>query len=148
MRNDLIGTWTLARWYNRTSAGDDIYPLGPDATGYICYSPDGHVFVHLAANGRAPFAVNDPFAATMAEDSAAMKSHITYAGSYEVEGTDVLHHVSQSCCPNWVGTVQRRAVRFEDADTLILSAGGARFQGHDVTAFVHWTRATPFGMSS
>lgn len=145
MTNPLIGTWTLTSWYNRTAAGDDIYPLGADATGYISYTADGFVFVHLTAADRTAFAQNDPLAATQAEDSAAMKSHITYAGTYSRDGSGVLHHVTQSSCPNWVGTVQRRVVQFMGDANLILSAAGARFQGQDITAYVHWVRADGTG---
>ena len=69
-----------------------------------------------------------------------MKSHITYAGTYEYRGDDVVHHVTHSCCPNWVGSEQVRKIRF-DGDRLELSAAGALFQGKPVTAYVLWERA-------
>ena len=136
----LLGTWSLLAWFNETEDGTRLYPLGEAATGYISYSQDGHVFVHLAADGRAPFAVNDPFGATEAEDSAAMKSHITYAGRYVDHGAYVVHHVTQSSCPNWVGTEQHRDIEL-NGDRLRLSAPGALFQGQRVTAYVDWERA-------
>ena len=87
-----------------------------------------------------PFAGNDPFGATQAEDSAAMKSHITYAGPYTIDGDHVIHHVRHASCPNWVGTEQIRQVRFM-GDRLRLSASGAVFRGRSVTAIVDWQRA-------
>jgi len=136
----LTGTWELVAWYNETADGRRIYPLGEAASGYISYSTDGFVFVHLAAAGRDLFAVNDPFDASEAEDSAAMKSHITYAGPYDFHGDHVIHRVAQSSCPNWVGTEQRRSVTLQ-GDRLRLSAANARFQGEVVTAIVDWKRA-------
>jgi len=141
-QNPLLGTWELISWFNEHADGTRSYPLGPQATDYISYSADGFVFVHLSAPDRALFASNDPFAATAAQDSQAMKSQISYAGTFDYQGARVIHHVTQVSCPNWVGTRQLRDIRFE-RDTLILSAAGARFQGHEVTAFVHWKRATP-----
>jgi hypothetical protein len=138
----LIGTWSLLAWYNQTQAGHRSYPLGADATGYISYSHDGFVFVHLMAHNRRPYTVNDPFGGTAAEDSAAMKSQITYAGPYDYHGDHVVHCVTHASCPNWVGTRQVRQVEFI-GDRLRLSATGALFQGEEVTAYVDWQRADP-----
>lgn len=136
----LTGTWALEAWYNETLDGKRIYPLGERATGYISYSPDGFVFVHLSAAERIPYAIDDPFGGTAAEDAAAIKSQITYAGPFEYFGDYVIHRVTQSSCPNWVGTEQRRTVELRE-ETLELSAKGALFQGEQVTAVVRWRRA-------
>ena len=138
--NPLVGTWRLICWYNVSDDGAKTYPLGEAATGYISYSNDGFVFVHLMAAKRPLYAVNDPFCGTLEEDAAAMKSHITYAGRYEYRGNDVVHLVTHASCPNWVGTEQVRTVRL-DGGQLELSAAGARLQGRPVTAYVLWERA-------
>jgi hypothetical protein len=136
----LIGTWSLLGWYNETEYGRKLYPLGEDATGYISYSQDGFVFVHMMAGSRATFTVNDPFGGTAQEDSDAFKSHITYAGQYSYQGTHVIHRVTQASCPNWIGTEQVRQIEFFDR-RLRLSAADAMFQGQKVTAYVDWQRA-------
>ena len=136
----LVGTWELLAWYNETADGRRIYPLGDRATGYISYTADGFVFVHLSAAERALYTVNDPFGGTPEEDAAAIKSQITYAGPYEYRIDHVIHRVTQSSCPNWVGTEQRRQVEFR-GEELRLSAAGALFQGEKVTAIVDWRRA-------
>jgi len=138
--NPLVGTWRLVRWYNLAEDGTETDPLGRGATGYISYSSDGFVFVHLMAANRVPYAVNDPFGGTPEEDSAATKSHISYAGPYEYRETEVVHRVTHASCPNWIGSEQVRKIRFE-GDRLELSAEGARFQGRVVTAYVLWERA-------
>ena len=141
MENPLFGTWSLLGWYNQTDEGEKLYPLGDDATGYISYSSDGFVFVHIMASNRVNFAVNDPFGGSIPEDSRAFKSHITYAGRYEFQGHRVIHPATQASCPNWIGTEQIREVEFP-GETLRLIAAGATFQGYSVTAFVDWERAT------
>jgi hypothetical protein len=135
----LTGTWELVAWYNETADGRRIYPLGERATGYISYSPDGFVFVHLSAADRALYTANDPFGGTAEEDSAAIKSQLSYAGPYRYHGDHVIHRVTQSSCPNWVGTEQRRRVEFS-LEGLRLSAAGALIQGEEVTAIVDWRR--------
>lgn len=136
----LIGTWLMLDWYNVEDNGQKHYPLGEQATGYINYSKDGFVFVHLMAADRQLYSINDPFCGSETEDSVAIKSQITYAGPYSFKGDEVVHHVTHSSCPNWVGSDQVRKVVFE-GDRLILSAAGASFQGKSVTAYVIWTRA-------
>ncbi|SLN33029.1 lipocalin-like domain-containing protein [Ruegeria meonggei] len=138
--NPLIGTWEMLDWYNQDETGQKHYPLGQNATGYISYSSDGHVFVHLMAADRQLYHINDPFGGSEAEDSAAMKSQISYAGRYRVSGDQVTHHVTHASCPNWVGTDQIRDIRF-DGPQMTLSAAGAVFQGERVTAYVIWKRA-------
>ena len=68
------------------------------------------------------YAEDDPLSGTPGEDSAAVKSYLSYAGPYEYQGDRVVHRVTQSSFPNWVGSEQIRKVRFED-DPLELSAG-------------------------
>jgi hypothetical protein len=138
----LVGTWELIEWSNRCEDGSRIYPLGPDATGYIAYTADGHVLVQLCATDRRDYAVNDPFSGSPEEDQAAIKSQIAYSGRYTVEGDFVLHEVTHASCPNWVGTTQHRKMQFDDDDKMTLSAEGALFQGRMVTAIVQWRRAS------
>lgn len=135
----LIGTWQLVAWYNLLEDGTKSYPLGQGASGYISYSPDGYVFVHLSAAGRSPFSANDPFGGTPEEDVAAMKSFISYAGRYECLADRVIHYVTQASCPNWVGSEQVRFHKFLEGQ-LELSAPGVVFQGATVTAHVLWER--------
>lgn len=137
----LLGTWSLLSWYNETKDGRRIYPIGKNISGYISYAPDGFVFVHIMAADRQNYAVNDPLGGTLAEDSAAMKSQITYAGRYEDHGDHVVHQVTTASCPNWVGTKQVRQVRLSGND-LQLSAAGIILQQEEVTAYLDWKRAT------
>lgn len=137
---NLVGTWELIRWYNEDASGQRFFPFGEDVSGYISYSPDGFVFVHMSAADRPHYADSDPFTGTPQEHQAAMISHITYAGKYTQDDDVVTHHVTQASCPNWVGSKQVRNVSL-NKDDLSLSAAGAKFQGHDVTAYVDWVRA-------
>jgi len=139
--NPLLGTWTLVSWYNQTAEGEKLYPFGKDPSGYISYAQDGFVFVHMAKTDRADFAAaDDPFGGTVAEDSEAFKSHITYAGPYDYRGHQVIHSVTHSFCPNWVGTQQVRDVEFV-GDILRLSAKGLTIGGQLVDAYLDWRRA-------
>ncbi len=45
---------------------------------------------------------------------------VSYAGTYSIEGDEIIHHVEISWNESWSGTQQRRLVRFEH-DRLALS---------------------------
>ncbi len=90
---------------------------------------------------RAQFVVqDDPFGGTAAEDTATFKSNLTYAGTYDDQGAKVVHSVTHSFCPNWVGTQQVREVAFE-GDILRLSARNLVIEGKHVDAHLEWRRA-------
>ena len=137
---DITGTWDMMSWYNETDTGERHDPLGEAATGYISYTSDGHVCVSLSRDAREAFALHDPVGGADAENTAAMRSHITYSGVYgRVEGAG-LHHVRRASFPNWVGSEQRRTVTGHPDGTLTRSAAEAPFNGRDVTTYVHWRR--------
>ena len=135
----LVGTWRLACWYNEVEGGSRDYPMGEDAIGHISYSSDGYVFVHIMTADRALYAENDPFGGSPEEDSAAVKSHLSYSGRYEDRGDHVIHHVEIASCPNWAGTQQVRKKKLE-GQSLYLSAEATQFQGREVTAVLRWDR--------
>jgi len=138
--NPILGTWRLLSWYNENESGERHYPLTEAAAGYISYTLDGFVFVHISAPARQSYRVNDPFGGSLEEDSAAMKSQITYAGTYEFFGDRVEHHVDHASCPNWAGTTQVRQAAFIDKH-LWLSAPDTFLDGKKVTACLEWARA-------
>lgn len=135
----LTGTWRLVSWHNRTADGETVYPLGPDAVGLVTYTGDGHMMVHIARADRSRYATEDMAGGSTEEDVAAMKSMIAYAGRYEFRGDHVLHHVTLSSFPNWVGSSQKRHVRF-DGDRLVLSTDPITHQGREITAELVWER--------
>lgn len=93
----------------------------------------------MAAN-RPLYKVNDPFGSSAEEDASAIKSQISYSGSFFERDHQVVHVVEAATCPNWVGTQQVRNVEFNGSN-LLLSAEGAKFQGQTVTAYVLWQKA-------
>ena len=118
--NTLVGTYDLLSWENRHESGVITYPLGPDAKGVISYSPDGFVFVHIMANNRIKHSVGDLFGRKISEIKDSATSHVSYCGTYEINGREVIHHVSVSSFPNWVNSEQRRNWQFQDDKLFII----------------------------
>jgi hypothetical protein len=120
----LEGTWHLVRWETER-AGRITQPFGPGATGMICYTADGHMSAAIAAAGRVDLTGGTPRTAPDNEKIAAHDSYFHYAGTFEiVPGPRVVHRVTQSLNPNFVGTEQIRTIHL-DGDTLTLSADEA-----------------------
>ena len=89
--NYLVGTYDLVSWENRYDSGAITYPLGPDAIGFLSYSPDGFMFVHIMANNRKKHSAGDLFGGEVSEISDSATTHKSYCGSYEIAGNEVIH---------------------------------------------------------
>ncbi|MFK8034657.1 MAG: lipocalin-like domain-containing protein [Hyphomicrobiales bacterium] len=49
---------------------------------------------------------------TSEEDALAIKTQISFSGSYFERDNQVVHVVEAATCPNWVGTEQVRDIKF------------------------------------
>ena len=135
----VVGTWRLKRWETRAADGRISYPLGPDAVGYLSYTPGGHMAVSLMRAERATFAGDDLLGGTPEERAAAAAGYVSYCGRYELRDGAVVHHVELSLFPNWVGVDQVRFGRVE-GDELTITTGALRIGGESVSCLV-WERA-------
>ena len=135
--NPLVGTYRLLRWENLDQSGAVSYPLGADALGFISYTEDGHVFVHIMAADRRNLSGRDLFGGTDEEIQAAAHSHISYCGGYRLESDHVVHSVEVCSYPNWVGTEQRRRYCFIDGN-LQLSAAAIQVGDSQFEARLLW----------
>ncbi len=137
--HSLIGTYQLVSWENRDASGKVTYPLGTDAQGFINYSPDGYMFVHIMANHRQAHSTGDLFGGNIFEIKNSATTHLSYSGKFELDGNEVIHHVSICSFPNWVNTKQRRAFKFKNGQ-LLLSAHGVKLANEKVDAHIVWQR--------
>ena len=98
------------------------------------------IFVHIMANNRKKHSVRDLFGGKISEIKDSATTHISYCGSYEIVGDEVIHYVSISSFPNWVPSEQRRNWEFRDGQ-LLLSAQGLQVGNEKVGAYLIWQRA-------
>jgi len=103
--------------------------------GYIIYTEDGHMAYQIMAANRANFAAGDVRRGTQSEKTAAFDTFAAYCGTYDVEGTTVVHHVALSLFPNWVGADQVRTFTVS-GDNLELKTSPVLFEGQMRTAHV------------
>ncbi|GBU14686.1 hypothetical protein AwPolaro_00640 [Polaromonas sp.] len=125
--NTLAGTWQLVRW--EITYGDGratTFPFGENATGLIQYTDDGWMSASIARSKRPRLSSDSVRSAPESERLAAFESYFQYAGPYNVRMADgqqqVVHHVTHSLNPNFVGTKQARNTHFAPDGGLTLSA--------------------------
>lgn len=144
LRDRLVGAWRLHEY--SVTVNDDIvlYPLGPDATGLIIYTPDGYMSAQLMAAGRPQYASGEIFLGTPEEAASAAAGYLAYSGPFYVDedhGT-LRHHMSVSLFPNWIGNTQGRSLQLE-GDTLTLTTAAFPYEDVLLSPRLIWKRAEP-----
>jgi hypothetical protein len=144
--NPLLGTWHLVRWDITYGDGrKPTLPFGDKATGLIVYTHDGTMSGCIARAGRPPLSSESMRSAPEAERLSAFETFFQYAGPYAIrthEGRQqVVHTVTHSLNPNFVGTQQIRNMDFAADGDLTLSASDT-VPGTDVARHhrLVWTR--------
>lgn len=128
----IVGAWRLVRWEVVYDADERrTLPFGPDATGLLTYTADGHMSATLMAAGRQPFAAANPRDASAEERARAYDGYFSYAGRWRLAGRRVLHDVDIALNPAMVGSTQVRDARLTgrrlELSALEAVGGGTRF---------------------
>lgn len=137
---DLVGTWRLRSWVSTGEDGDQ-HPMGDPPEGVLVYTPDGTMITTIGRAGRTPIDGGDMLGGPDEQRIAAFTSFVAYSGTFRVEGGDVIHDVTMSMFPNWVGTRQRRHVSLSaDGSELELSADPFVLRGRLSVQRLRWER--------
>ncbi|MEV8637701.1 lipocalin-like domain-containing protein [Streptosporangium sp. NPDC051023] len=117
---DLVGAWRLVEWRITCTGGQASHPFGRDATGLLCYTPDGHMSITVARADRRPLPGASPRQAPVEARAEAFASFFCYSGRYEVRDGCVAHDIEVALDPALAGTTQVREVNI-DGDRLVLA---------------------------
>ena len=122
VKDDLLGAWHLESWTISYSDGDRLtHPFGERPLGMIVYTQDGWMSASINRTDRELLPTGGAFRRTdPALLADAYRSYFHYAGRYTVLDGVVIHSVTQSLNPNFVGTEQRRTAEL-DGKSLCLS---------------------------
>jgi hypothetical protein len=139
------GTWRLVEW--RASVGDsEQEPFGGQATGLLTYTDEGRMSATLMRTDRPHLAATTLGSANARDRARAAAGYLAYAGTFRIEGDEIVHGVEVSLFPNWVGGEQRRDVQWATNDVggedLILSAFSHPAGRKPVMNRLRWRRVT------
>lgn len=134
-----LGTWKLIS-YSREEidTGRKTDLLGVRPSGFLSYGSDCRMNAILIADERkTPLTVppSDP------EKISLYNSMIAYAGTYNIEGNKVHHHVDASWNQVWVGSTQSRQFQI-DGKTLHIKTFPAKsaIDGKESTVVLVWNK--------
>lgn len=136
-----VGTWRFVSIEQRNAEGEPL-PVISDRTGFIIYTPTGHMAVQLMEDDRKEFATPQP---SGEEARAALASYNAYSGTFtvnEAQGT-VTHHRQTKLTPGTVdalgGTDVIRSYRFS-GNKLMLTPPPRMIDGEELTRTLIWER--------
>ncbi|MGB5078581.1 MAG: lipocalin-like domain-containing protein [Sphingorhabdus sp.] len=135
---DFIGAWQLVDWRIEYSNGGVTRPFGDDAHGYIIYSVDGTMTASIAKAARPSFKIANARNASAEQKAGAFDSYFHYAGSWWIEGEEVVHAVTMALNPDMTGTDQRRLAVFNGHGGLALSAHETQTDGSIRHHILQW----------
>jgi Lipocalin-like domain len=134
-----VGTWKLVSYTTEDLlTGQKTDLLGPHPSGFLSYSSDCRMSAILVKDSRTAPAAS---VATDTESIELYRGLIAYAGSYEIDGDKVRHHVEVSWNQAWTGTTQSRAFMVQGT-TLYIRTMPAKnsLSGKQSSSVLVWTR--------
>jgi len=118
IRQYFLGTWKLVSSENAYPDGRKVpYPdLGPNAIGFLMYTPDGHMCAQLMKAGRQRWA--DDVQPSASESVTALDGFASYCGTFQVRESDrtMIHRPQTAWSPNFVGSEQLRPYHLVSQD--------------------------------
>jgi hypothetical protein len=136
LHRQLVGLWKLVSTERRTTTGE-LARSYPGWSGFIVYSPSGHMLVHMTEPYRRRPVGDVP---TPEEAMAAYQNYTSYFGTYTFESSGTLmHHMEGSVKPGSAGTDTLRYFEFKGKQLLLWPAAIKTPQG-DVIMTNVWER--------
>jgi hypothetical protein len=139
-RHPLVGTWNLVSYTILNDEGIKIAePFGPNPRGLLIYTDNGFMSGQLMSASRPQWRSDLPRKASTEEKVLAFDTYLGYCGTYEIQEDRVIHHVTTSFFPNWIGTDLVRVMQL-DGNLLTLSVPPVLGKGKTRTIRLTWRR--------
>ena len=136
---DVIGTWSLVSYQIDFLDCTHEAPYGALPIGLLHYETDGFMCAHLMAPGR-PLLNCDSNQASGDAARTALATHISYAGSYRIDGQTITHMVTICTLQDMVGLELLRQIEVKNR-RLTLTPPQMTFGGKRGSAVLVWKRA-------
>jgi hypothetical protein len=115
----VVGAWKLESFVIDSSSESEKPRFGINPVGYLIYTASGRMSATLMAAHRATLDSPKGETSTRDELTASLGNFLSYAGTYEVRGNHVFHHIEVSVFTNLVGTTLEREFSLS-GDTLTI----------------------------
>jgi hypothetical protein len=115
----VVGAWKLESFVIDASSQSAKPRFGLDPVGYLIYTASGRMSATLMATHRAKLDAPKGASSTPEELTQSLANFLSYAGTYEIRGNHVFHHVQVSVFTNLVGTTLEREFSLS-GDTLTI----------------------------
>lgn len=107
----IVGTWRLVSFDREVLETKAVsHAFGGHAVGLLTYTSDGRMMAIIVDSMRKPPARPTP---TDAEALGLYRSMLAYAGTYSIQGNEIINHVEISWNPTLTGTDQKRFFKLE-----------------------------------
>jgi hypothetical protein len=141
IREYFLGAWKLVATENKYPDGHTTpYPdLGSDATGFLLYTPSGHMCAQLMKPGRPRW--SDDGSPTAAEAVSALDGFTSYCGTFELRESEriIIHRPETAWSPNWPGSIQKRPYHLVSQNRFFFRGLASEKQQDGTEVSVTWT---------
>ena len=141
IREYFLGAWKLISTEDKYPDGHvEPFPdLGPDARGFLLYTPSGHMCAQLMRPGRPRW--SDDSLPTANEAASASQGFTSYCGTFKVKDDQrlIVHHPETSWSPNWLGTAQNRSYYLIGPDRFLFRGTSIEEKKDGTKTPVSWT---------
>lgn len=117
--NAVVGAWSLESFVIDAASESEKPRFGNNPVGYLIYTATGRMSAVLMAAHRAKLDSPKGATSTQQELVDSLANFLSYAGTYEIRGNRVFHHVEVSVFTNLVGTTLEREFNIS-GDTLTI----------------------------
>jgi hypothetical protein len=120
LKDQLVGTWTVASWEQSNKDGTKTQRFGANPKGVNVFDANGHFFIMFARPDLPKLASNDPSNPTPDEAKAITVGSVAYFGTYTVDepSKTISLKIEASSLPNQLGIDQKRVITSITADEL------------------------------
>ena len=140
--DDLVGAWRFVSAEEVFADGERRAQFGPQADGYLSYSPNGIVTAVLGSTTRPPSGAPGPESSSDAEVVAMARDFIAYGGPFtlDTETDTVTHHIDIALFPGWQGGEQVRTFTVHDGLLQGRTRPAVSPDGRSLHVELTWTR--------
>jgi hypothetical protein len=112
LREQLVGTWTLASWEQDVTSGPRFQRFGASPKGFHIFDANGRFYITFLRPDLPKLASANPLTPTQEESKAIVSGSIALFGTYTVdEGAKVVTlNIESSSFPNQLGAPQKRTI--------------------------------------